>query len=532
MSTAPKRPKPIVLAVIDGWGVAPHWGGNAVTLAKLPFMNKITKEFPATQLKASGEGVGLPPEERGNSEVGHLNIGAGQIVLQYYPSITKSIKDQSFFSNEIILKAFSKAKDKGKRVHIIGLVSTGGIHSHIDHLFALLEVAKQQEFTDVCIHTITDGRDTPPFVSQEFLSHINSRLIELGFGAICTVAGRYYTMDRDHRWERVEKSYRAMVEGVGPVAPSAEAAAASAYREGFSDEFIPPTVIQGPNNSFKPINDGDSIIFFNFRGDRAREITQALMKPNFDGFNRKKELKDLYFVGFTYYEEGLPIHVAFKPHNVSLSLSTVISDAGLRQLHVAESEKYAHVTYFFNGGNEHPVKGEDRIVVPSPHVPSFDQVPEMSTAQIAVDVISNLQRYDFIVLNFASPDMVGHTGNLRSAIKACETVDKALGDIYQALAKLGGVLAITSDHGNVEQMVNPKTGEPDTEHSNNPVPFILVGGFIPGLKLRTDGILSDVAPTILDLMSLPKPAEMTGSSLIIRPETTPEPVPSQQTSAS
>jgi 2,3-bisphosphoglycerate-independent phosphoglycerate mutase len=514
MAVAPKRPKPVVLAVIDGWGVAPHWGGNAVTLAKVPFMNKSMQESPTTTLQASGEGVGLPPNERGNSEVGHLNIGAGQVVLQYFPSITKAIQDKTFFANEVMVEAFTRAKKNGKRVHIIGLVSPGGIHSHIDHLYAILEVAKQQQVTDVCIHAITDGRDTPPFVSQEYLSTLNAKLRELGFGAICTVSGRYYSMDRDHRWERVEKSYRAMVEGVGPTAVSAEAAVAAAYRDGYSDEFIPPTVVQGKSNSFQPIMDGDSIIFFNFRGDRAREITQALMKPNFDGFERKKAPQDLYFVGFTYYEEGLPIHVAFRPHNVEQSLASIVADAGLRQLHVAESEKYAHVTYFFNGGSEHPLKGEDRIVIPSPHVPSFDQVPEMSTKQIADTVINNLGRYDFVILNFACPDMVGHTGNLRAAIKACEAVDTALERISAEVNKLNGVLAITADHGNVEQMVNPKTGEPDTEHSNNPVPFIITGSPVQTFQLKPGGTLSDVAPTILHIMSLVKPAVMTGSSLL------------------
>ncbi len=515
MAEPVNRVKPVVLAVIDGWGIAPHWGGNAVTLARIPFMNKVTQEWPSTALQASGEGVGLPSHERGNSEVGHLNIGAGQVVMQYFPSITRAIEDKTFFSNEVLVTAFSRAKQNNKSVHIIGLASPGGIHSHIDHLYAILEVARQQQVSEVYIHAITDGRDTPPFVAQEFLSHINERLTALGFGAIATVAGRYYSMDRDHRWERVEKSYRAMVEGVGPTAISAEAAVATAYRDGYSDEFIPPTVVQGRNNSFKPIMDGDSIIFFNFRGDRAREITQALMKPNFDGFDRKKVLQDLYFVGFTYYEEGLPIRVAFKPRDVEKSLATVIAEAGLRQLHVAESEKYAHVTYFFNGGSEQPVKGEDRIVIPSPHVSSFDQVPEMSTPQIADTVVNSLKRYDFVILNFACPDMVGHTGNLRAAIKACEAVDTALLRLHDAVAALGGVLVITADHGNVEQMVNPKTGEPDTEHSNNPVPLIVVGSAVRDFQLRSGGTLSDVAPTILHIMSIPKPTAMTGNSLLV-----------------
>ncbi|HSX42049.1 MAG TPA: 2,3-bisphosphoglycerate-independent phosphoglycerate mutase [Candidatus Saccharimonadales bacterium] len=513
---SPAGPRPIVLCVMDGWGVAPEWGGNAVALAHTPFMNMATKTFPYTTLAASGEAVGLPDHDRGNSEVGHLNIGSGQVVQEAFPSITTAIKDGSFLKNPVLIKAFTNAKAAGKAVHIMGLCSDGGIHSHIDHLFALLDMAKSVEFTNVCIHAFTDGRDTAPFAAEEYLARVATNLKKLGFGRICTVEGRYYAMDRDHRWERIEKVYRAMTEGVGNSAKTAEAAVAAAYRDGFSDEFVPPTVIQGENNSFVPIQDGDSVIFFNFRGDRAREITQAIVKPDFDGFNRKKILQNVYFAGFTYYQEGLPMEVAFKPKDVKLPLSGVLSAAGLKQLHVAESEKYAHVTYFFNGGQEKAFTGEDRIVVPSPKVPSYDQVPAMSSAAITKTVLENLGKYDFIVLNYANPDMVGHTGNLRAAIQACEAVDAGLQQIFDAVNKLGGIFIVTADHGNVEQMVNPKTGEPDTEHTNSPVPFIIAGDVAKGWLLRQGGSLSDVAPTILTLFNLQKSPEMTGESLILK----------------
>jgi 2,3-bisphosphoglycerate-independent phosphoglycerate mutase len=511
-------PKPVVLVVIDGWGIAPSWGGNAITLASTPFFNMANKNYPHTTLLASGTAVGLPANERGNSEVGHLTIGSGQVVLESLPSITAAINDKSFYKSNALIGAFKKAKETGKFVHIIGLVSDGGIHSHIKHLYALLDMAQEQQCTNVCIHAITDGRDTPPFVSQEYLSRLKTKLIEKGIGRICTVAGRYYTMDRDHRWERIEKAYNAMVCGVGQSASSPEGAVASAYREGFSDEFIVPTMVQGKDNQYQPIQDGDSIIFFNFRGDRAREITQAIVKKDFAGFTRQKVLKDLYFVGFTFYQEGLPIEVAFKPKDVRKPLAATLSDNKLSQLHVAESEKYAHVTYFFNGGIEEPYKNEERIVVPSPKVPSYDQKPQMSSAEITKTVIENLDKYDFIVLNYACPDMVGHTGNLRATIEACEAVDAGIGQIAAVLKKYpNSVLIITSDHGNAEQKVNPKTGEPDTEHTHNPVPFYVISERFKDVKLRSGGGLSDVAPTILEIMGIAKGEGMTGNSLLEKP---------------
>ncbi len=509
------RPKPIVLAVLDGWGIAPAWGGNAITLAKTPFMNMARNKYPYTTLGASGEAVGLPPEEKGNSEVGHLNIGSGQVVLEAFPSITKAIKDGSFYKNPALLKAFQNAKQNNKAVHIMGLVSDGGIHSHIEHLYALLEMAKQQQVTNVYIHAITDGRDTAPFVAQENIAHLQTEIAKLGVGRIVTIEGRYYAMDRDHRWDREEKVYRAITEGIGLTANSAEAAIASAYRDGFSDEFIVPTVIQADGVPAAPLEDGDSFIFFNFRGDRAREITQSLVNPNFDGFKRKKIIKNLLFVGFTYYQEGLPIEVAFKPHNVKEPLAYVLSENNLTQLHVAETEKYAHVTYFFNGGREDPFPGEQRVMIPSPKVASYDQTPLMSEPAITDTVIANLDKFDFIVLNFSNPDMVGHTGNLRATIEACEAVDQGLSKIYQAITEKGGMLIVTADHGNAEQKVNPKTGESDTEHSNNPVPFTIASDLAANWKLREGGALCDIAPTILQIMGLAPSSEMTGKSLLV-----------------
>jgi len=508
------RPKPVVLAVIDGWGVAPPWGGNAISLAKTPFLNAAKQNYPYAKLEASGEAVGLPAGERGNSEVGHLTIGSGQIANESLPAITTAIKDKSFFANPALVEAFDRATKTGKAVHILGLTSDGGIHSHIDHLYALLDMAKMRHCPNVCVHAIADGRDTEPFAAQEYFAKVNEKFKALGLGRFCTVSGRYYAMDRDHRWERIEKTYRAMTEGVGPTARSAEAAVAASYRDGFSDEFIVPTVINGENNSFQPLQDGDSMIFFNFRGDRAREITQALVGTKFDGFDRKKKIQNLYFVGFTYYQEGLPIAVAFRPRDVNEPLAAVLSKAGLKQLHVAESEKYAHITYFFNAGTEQPFAGEDRVVIPSPKVPSYDQVPQMSTNEITAAVVNGLGSYDFIVLNYAAPDMVGHTGNLRAAIQACETVDTNLLRIFEAIDQKNGLLIVTADHGNVEEMVNPKSGEPDTEHSRNPVPFHLIGDLVKGWQLR-DGALSDIAPTILSLMGLAVPADMTGKSLVV-----------------
>lgn len=521
MTESSPLPRPLVLAVIDGWGVGPSWGGNAVSLAKTPFMNMAKSSMPYTTLQASGKGVGLPDNERGNSEVGHLNIGSGQIALESLPAITAAIEDGSFKKSAALINAFKNAKENNTAVHFIGLVSNGGIHSHVDHLYVLLEMAKEYEITDVCVHAITDGRDTPPFDAETHLVKLEEKMKDIGVGRICTVAGRYYAMDRDHRWERIEKTYRTITEGVGPVAHSAAGAVAAAYRDGFSDEFVQPTVIQAEKNTYKTMQSGDSVIFFNFRGDRARELTKAIVDPEFTSFKRKVTLENIYFVGFTYFQEGLPMEVAFRPRDITRPLALILSENNLKQLHVAESEKYAHVTYFFNGGSESTYPGEDRAVIPSPKVPSYDQTPEMSSEGVTKAVIAGLDKYDFIILNYAPPDMVGHTGNLRAAISACEAVDKGLSTIHMALQEHGGILMVTADHGNVEQMVNSKTGEPDTEHTNSPVPFTITSGQLGKLTLREGGKLSDIAPTILELFGIRKADEMTGESLITSIERAP-----------
>lgn len=512
----PPRPKPVILVIADGWGVGPIWGGNAMSLANLPFFRKACQIYPNTVIQAAGEAVGLPAGERGNSEVGHLTMGSGHVALESYPSISKAITEGTFFSNPALARAFDLAKANNKAVHLMGLVSPGGIHSHLTHLYALLDMAKQRGVSQVYIHAFTDGRDAPPFSSQSFLSQVDTKCREIGLGQIVTISGRYYAMDRDMHWERIEKVYKAMTECVGRVAHSPAAAVAAAYRDGFSDEFIPPTVVQGEGYQPKPLQDGDSVIFFNFRGDRAREITRAIVEPNFDGFARKITLKNLYFAGFTFYQEGLPIQCAFRPGNIFKPLAFVLAQNNLKQLHLAESEKYAHVTYFFNGGIEKPFPGEERIIIPSPRVPSYDQMPAMSSVQVGDTVLKNFGSFDFIVVNFANPDMVGHSGNLKATIQACEAVDIQIKRIADEVTIKGGVMFFTGDHGNAEQKVNPMTGEPDTEHTANPVPLLLVSENPALYKLRPGGGLSDVAPTILDIMGLQISDEMTGHSLLTR----------------
>jgi len=504
-----KRIKPLALAVIDGWGIAPPWGGNASTLAKTPFLNMAKRHFPSSTLQASGKAVGLAEGERGNSEVGHLTIGSGQIIKQSLPYINDEIVNGKFFENPILIKAFNHANEHNSYLHLLGLVSPGGIHSHLNHLYALIDMAKKRNFDRLIIHAITDGRDSGPFNGIEYLLQLTNRLE--GVGKIATISGRYYTMDRDMRWDRIEKAYKAIVNGIGETATSVQAAVSTAYRNGFSDEFIPPTLI---TPSYQNFNNNDALIIFNFRADRIREIAQALCSNNFKHFARHP-LNNLYIAGFTFYQEGLAIEVAFRPKDVNYPLARVIAEANLSQLHLAESEKYAHITYFFNGGHENPFKNENRIVIPSPKVASYDQTPEMSMPQVCAKVISGLKNYDFIIFNLAAPDMVGHTGNMRAAIKSCEAVDQNLKNVFEAVNKLGGALLVTADHGNVEQMVNPKNGEADTEHTANPVFFMLCGDSVRTVKLKPNGELSDVAPTILELLDLARPLEMTGQSLIL-----------------
>jgi len=511
--------KPVVLIIMDGWGVAPAWGGNAVAIAKTPNVNALMKEYPSTLLEASGQAVGLPGRSRGNSEVGHLNLGAGKIVHQDLPRITSLIQNQSFFENPSMKDAIDHVKKNKSALHLMGLLSDTGIHAHIDHLFALLEMAKQYEVDKVYVHVFTDGRDTAPTDSKKYLLKLEDKMRTIGLGEIVSIAGRYYPMDRDSHWERIEKAYDAYVMEQAPVFDSPEEAIEASYSKDLTDEFIEPVLIRDKNKKVVTIKDNDSIIFFNFRPDRARQLTKTFVEKDFAEFKRKKFLKNLIFVTFVLYEEGLPVTVAFEPDNVEYPLGRVLSEAGKTQFHIAETEKYAHVTYFFNGGKEKPFKQESRFLVASPRVPTYDLQPEMSAAEITDELVDVIQKniYDFIVVNYANADMVGHTGNIKATIKACESVDIQVGRVVAEILKVGGCAIITADHGNAEQMINPITGEGDTEHTTNPVPFILVGERAKKMKVsKKFGILGNIAPTILDLMGIEKPKDMTQESLIIK----------------
>jgi len=513
----------VILIILDGWGYAPAWGGNAVEEALTPNMDIYWRKYPHTVLKAAEEAVGLPVHEPGNSEVGHLNLGCGQIVRQNLPSITQDIKEGRFFNNPFLLEAIESAKKNSSNIHLIGLVSDGGVHSHILHLFALLDLLKSKNAGKVYIHMITDGRDTDPMKSLSYLSELEKKIGEVGVGKVGSVMGRYYAMDRDNRWERIQKVYDCLTLGMGQVALSAEKAISLSYRQGQTDEFIVPTVVANKTTPFTPVADNDSVIFFNFRADRTKELIWAFVKPNFKGFARRKFLKNLYFATFSFheeYEEKLSVKVVFKPATIEHPIAREIADKGLKQFHIAETEKYAHVTYFFNGGREAPFAKEIHQLVPSPKVATYDLKPEMSALHITEEVLSKFRNFDFSVINFANADMVGHTGNLKATIKACEIVDEGVGRITSDALKEHFVIVITADHGNAEQMINPNTGEPHTEHTTNPVPFVIISEN-PAYQnpLRSDGshglILSDVTPTILQIMGLKKPQEMTGESLIV-----------------
>lgn len=513
----------VILIILDGWGIAPAWGGNAIETAEILNFNHYWRKYPHTTLKASEEAVGLPRHEPGNSEVGHLNIGCGQIVKQNLPGINLMVEDGSFFKNPILLEAIQKAKDRNGNIHLIGLVSDGGVHSHILQLFALLELIKKQDFTRVYIHMITDGRDTDPMKALSYLSQLQEKINALKIGQIESVMGRYYAMDRDNRWPRIKLAYEALTLGVGPHAESPEKAISESYRQGQYDEFIIPTVIETAEKKFVPIADQDSVIFFNFRADRTRELTWAFVRKNFRAFERQKYLPNVYFSTFAFheeFEEKLPVNVVFRPTTITDPLAKIISDHHLKQLHIAETEKYAHVTYFFNGGQEKPFPGEDHILIPSPKVTTYDLKPEMSAEKITNEVLKKISNYDFIVANFANADMVGHTGNIRATIRACEFIDLCLSRIVKAALAEKRIVIITADHGNAEQKINPNTGEPHTEHTANLVPFILLSddpAFQNPLRVNRNGnplALSDIAPTILNIMNLPPSKDMTGKSLI------------------
>ncbi len=506
--------KPIVLAILDGYGKSELVEGNAVLAANTPNLDALTANNPTTVIHASGMDVGLPDGQMGNSEVGHTNIGAGAIVYQELTRITKSISDGDFFTNEALVAACDNCKAKDSALHIMGLLSDGGVHSHIEHLYAIIKLAKEKGLSKVYVHCFLDGRDVSPTSGVDFAKSLVSKLRELGTGEIATVMGRYYAMDRDNRWERVSKAYDAMVNGVGEMCESAVTAIETSYNNDVTDEFVVPTVITKDGAPTGKITDGDSVIFFNFRPDRAREITRTLVDDAFDGFAREK--KDLYYVCMTQYDASMPnVEVAFKPQTLVNTFGEYVSKLGLKQLRIAETEKYAHVTFYFNGGVEKTYEGEDRILVASPKVATYDMQPEMSAYEVTDKLLEALDtdKYDVVILNYANCDMVGHTGVMEAAVKAVEAVDTCIGKVAEKVAEKGGVMLITADHGNAEQMTDPATGDVFTAHSTNVVPLILTG--MGDVKL-SKGRLADLAPTMLDIMGVAKPAEMTGESIIVK----------------
>ncbi len=522
------RPKPIVLMVIDGFGVAPPGDGNAVAEAAMPNFRKYVETYPAMTVLASGAAVGLSWGEMGNSEVGHLTIGAGRIFFQSLPRINHAIETGEFFTNKVFLDAIDHCRKTGGTLHLMGLVSPGNVHASDDHCKALLELCKRQKFDKVVVHAFMDGRDTIFNNGIGFIRDLEQYIAQNKVGRIASIAGRYWAMDRDNRWDRIQKAYDAIVNGKADVVTdAADKAIEASYATKVFDEQIVPTVVTA-NGQPTTVNSGDAVIFFNFRPDRAREITKAFVLPSFDKFPRK-ELKDLMFVTMTEYEKDLPVNVAYPPLTIDNCLAKMVAEAGLKQLHIAETEKYAHVTFFMNGMIETEFPGEERVIIPSPRVSTYDKAPEMSAIPIAERVVQEIGKstYDLIILNFANPDMVGHTGDELATKTACETVDKALGMIVDATLAVGGVALITADHGNAEEVKNLITGEMDKEHSTNPVPFLIIGKQFEGLRAPVGdviggdlsmtqpvGMLGDVAPTILKLMEIPQPAEMTGRSLI------------------
>ena len=506
--------KPVMLMILDGFGIAEKSEGNAVALAKKPNFDRLVKEYPNTQLQASGMAVGLPEGQMGNSEVGHLNIGAGRIVYQELTRITKAIEDGDFFENEALMKAMKNAKENNASLHLMGLLSDGGVHSHIDHLKGLLEFAKKEGLQKVYVHAFMDGRDVPPSSGKEFIIKAEEMMKEVGVGQIATVSGRYYAMDRDNRWERVQLAYNAIVLGEGEKASSAVEAIENSYHDEKTDEFVLPCVIEEDGHPTATIKNGDSVVFFNFRPDRARELTRAINDKEFAGF--KRETLNLTFVTMTQYDKTLErVNIAFKPQTLVNTLGEYVSSKGLEQLRIAETEKYAHVTFFFNGGVEKENPGEERKVIPSPKVATYDLKPEMSAYEVTDELLNRLDqdKYDMIILNFANPDMVGHTGVVQAAVKAIEAVDECLGKIVDKVLEKDGTVFITADHGNAETEIDFSTGNPFTAHTTNPVPFVWVSNNINGRTLKS-GKLADIAPTMLNVMNLEVPEEMTGECLI------------------
>ena len=524
------RPKPVVLVILDGWGYSDQRLGNAIQ-GHTPNLERLFNTYPHTFLKTSGEAVGLPDGQMGNSEVGHMNLGAGFVVYQQFVRIDRAIRDGSFFQNPALTGAVAHIQKTGGKLHILGLTGSGGVHAHSRHIYALLKLAHDQGVTSnkVFFHAFTDGRDTAPTSGRGFVAELEAQLKEWG-GRIATVSGRYYAMDRDNRWDRVQKAYLALTAGEGPTASSVDAALAASYEAGVTDEFVIPTVIvDEAGQPLATIKDGDAVIYANFRADRARELTKAFVFPTekFGGFTLpdgkpagfdRKQLQDLYFATMTEYQEGLPVQVAFNSLDVSTPLAKVVSDAGLKQFHIAETEKYAHVTFFLNGGRENPFPQEARLLIPSPHVATYDLKPEMSAPEITEALIQRIEadEYDFIVVNYANFDMVGHTGNIEAAITAATTVDNGINQVVAAVLAQHGTIMITADHGNAEKMIEPLTGGPFTEHTTTPVEFMLITPDDSPYRHTTlaNGILANVAPTILQLLELPVPTEMTEKSLL------------------
>jgi 2,3-bisphosphoglycerate-independent phosphoglycerate mutase len=518
--------KPLALIILDGWGIAPAGEGNAIAKAKLPFFSGLTQKYPTTALYSSGREVGLSWGEVGNSEVGHLNIGSGLVCYQTLPRINKAIEDGSFFENRAFLDAIAHVKKNGSKLHFMGLASQGGVHSHIDHLFALIEFAKKNKIKDAGFHLFLDGRDAVYNSGLESIKTLEEKLKKSKVGKIASLCGRFYAMDRDNRWDRVEAAYRAMTEGIGVEAKDAVSAIEESYEKKVYDEEFLPTVIKDKKGAIT-IQKNDAVIFFNFRPDRAREITKAFILPQFQGFARN-QIENLFFVAMTEYEKNLPVAVVFPPTGIALPLARIVSESGLTQLHIAETEKYAHITFFMNGMAEEPFKGEDRIIVPSPGVASYDQKPEMSADELTRRVVKELGmgKHNFTAINFANPDIVGHTGSLDATVRAVEVVDACLKQVIETILMKDGMAIITADHGNAEELINLQTGEMDKEHSTNPVPFIMVRNDLQGQQLfpeipngdlsliQPTGILADIAPTVLKNLGISQPSDMTGNPLI------------------
>ena len=501
--------KPVLLMILDGWGIAPASSSNAATLARTPNLDAYFANYPHTQLEASGLEVGLPEGQIGNSEVGHLNIGSGRIIYQSLTRISKSIADGDFFTNPVLVKVMDEVKASGKALHLLGLLSDGGVHSHITHIIALLEMAQKHGLTKVYVHAFLDGRDVPPQSALTYVEQLEAAMDKIGVGKIATVSGRYYAMDRDKRWERLAKAYATVAQGDGPKAASATAGIEASYEAGVTDEFVVPFTIEGVDGR---ISAGDGVIFANFRPDRAREITRAIIDEDFPYFERPASARPVHFACMAQYDATIAAPVAYPPESIDDTLGQVLAQRGLRQLRIAETEKYAHVTFFFNGGVEEPNQNEERILIPSPKVATYDLQPEMSAEEVTQALLAELDKdkFDVVILNFANPDMVGHTGVLEAAIKAMEKVDNCVGRVVERVLALDGSVCICADHGNLEKMAEPD-GEPNTAHTTNPVPFLLISKEKHELH---QGILADIAPTMLELLHIPQPKAMTGKSLI------------------